>query len=449
VQLTQFSTLVDSAGTGSFTTTGNDSLSGTIPTGQSITVIGGASASGVLDLLGNVTNDGNLTLEDEAGGGAAELSNDAVADRMLTNKGTFTTEGASGDPVDINSDLVNDKKAVVTLGAVNTNEEGYANITNEGKFTVSAKDALDETGGSQASTTFTQGGGSLTNKGTILLNSADFAASGGTESGHPVQLTDFSGLIDSAGSGSYTLLGQSSLSGTIPTGQTVTVRGNSADGTANVDLAPNVTNDGTLILDSTSSADTAGIGYESNTNFTNNGTFDANGANGGNDVINTPFANDGRVTINALTVGDPYQTIANNGTFTITPNNEFETTGGSQAETDFNNQGTLDNEGSFILDNSTVNLNSSGTYEATFGASGDTPSTLSGVPSNSGDSGTVSLGGTLEIATVGTPSDGTQYAVVGGSTSVTDTTGTFASYEFGTQNYTVSYTSNGMTVTVS
>jgi hypothetical protein len=447
VQLTQFSTLVDSAGTGGFTATGNDSLRGTIPVGQSLTVTGGAT-SGTLTLLGNVTNDGSLTLQDGSGGGAAELSSDSVVGRMLKNYGDVTTSGASGDDVNISSDLTNEKGGTVTLGAVTTNEEPDFNITNDGKFTVSANDALDETGGSTATTTFTQGKGTLANHGTILLNSADFAASGGTESGNPVQLTDFSGLIDSAGSGSYNLLSQSSLSGTIPTGQTVTVRGNSTDGVANVGLAADVTNDGTLILDSTSSADTAEITNESGTTFTNDGTFDANGASGGSDFINAPFSNNGSVTVNALTVGEAYQTIANSGTFTITPNNEFETTGGSEATTSFNNQGTLDNEGSFILDNTTLNLNSSGTYEATFGAPEDTPSTLSG-PSVAGDIGTVSLGGTLEITTVGTPAIGTSFDVVGSNTSTTDTSGTFASYEFGSHNYTVSYSDPGVTATVS
>jgi hypothetical protein len=448
VQLTQFSTLVDSAGTGAFTATGNDSLRGTIPVGQSLTVIGG-STSGILTLLGNVTNDGSLTLQVGSGGSAAELSSDSVAGRMLKNYGDFSTSGAAGDDVDISSDLTNEKGGTVTLGAVTTNEEPSFNITNDGKFAVPVKETLDVIGGSESTTTFTQGKGTLANNGTILLNSADFAASGGTESGHPVQLTDFSGLIDSAGSGSYTLLGQSGLSGTIPTGQTVTVRGDSTDGVANADLASDVTNDGTFILDSTSAADTAGFTNDSNFNLTNNGTFDANGATGGSDLINAPFSNTGSVTINALTVGEAYQTIANNGTFTITPNNEFETTGGSEAATDFNNDGSLDNEGSFILDNTTINLNSSGTYEATFGAPKDTPSTLSGVPGNSGDIGTVNLGGTLEITTVGTPAVGTQYAVVGGSTAVTDTMGTFATTIFGTQHYTLSYTSNGVTATAS
>ena len=447
VQLTQFSTLSDSAGTGSFVTTGTNSLRGTIPTGQSLTVNGG-NTSGVLTLLGNVTNDGNLTLFDGSGGGDVELSNDSVTTRKLKNYGDFTVSGVPGADVDISSDLTNEIGATVTFGTVTTTEEPSCNIINDGTFTVPVKGTLDVIGGGEAGTTFTQSDGTLANNGTIRLTSADFAASGGTESGHPVQLTDGSGLIDSAGSGSYTLLAQSILSGTIPAGQTVTVRGTSTDGPAVVDLSTDVTNDGTLVLDSTSSFYTAEIANESNFNFTNNGTFHAHGTNGGTDIINTPFSNAGTVTINTLTEGKAYQTISNSGTFTIAPNMEFETSGGSGAATDFNNVGTLDNKGTFTLDDTTLNLDGSGTYEARFGAPNDTPSTLSG-PSVAGESGTVNVGGTLEIGTVGTPAVGTAFDVVGSSTSTTVTSGTFSSYEFGSESYTVSYSDSGVTATVS
>ena len=447
VQLTQMSTLIDSAGTGSFITTGTNNLRGTIPTGQSLTVTGG-NTSGVLTLLGTVTNDGDLTLLAGSGGGDVQLSNDSASGRRLKNYGDFGTSGDSGADVDISSDLTNEIGGTVTLGAAITNDEPSCDITNDGTFAVPVKDTLDVMGGSEAGTTFTQSNGTLANNGTIQVNSADFTASGGTESGHPVQLTDGSGLIDSAGSGSYTLLEQSSLSGTIPAGQSVTARGSSTDGSAAVDLATDVTNDGTLVLDSTSPAYTAEMTNESNFSLTNNGTLDGYGANGGTDIINTPLDNAGTVTINTLTEGEAYQTISNSGTFTINPNKEFETTGGSEEATDFDNEGTLDNKGTFTLDNTTLNLDGSGTYEARFGAPKATPSTLSG-PSVEGESGTVNLGGTLEISTVGTPPIGTSFDVVGSTTSTTVTSSTFSSYEFGSESYTVSYSDPGVTATVS
>ena len=43
----------------------------------------GGNTSGVLTLLGNVTNDGNLTLFDGSGGGDVEGSNDSVTTRKL------------------------------------------------------------------------------------------------------------------------------------------------------------------------------------------------------------------------------------------------------------------------------------------------------------------------------------------------------------------------------
>jgi hypothetical protein len=55
----------------------------------------------------------------------------------------------------------------------------------------------------------------------------------------------------------------------------------------------------------------------------------------------------------------------------------------------------------------------------------------------------------LEIATVGNPAVGTSFDVVGSNTSTTDTSGTFASFQFGSHSYTVSYVAPGVTATVS
>ena len=324
--------------------------------------------------------------------------------------------------------MTNEIGATVTFGTVTTTEEPSCNIINDGTFTVPVKGTLDVIGGGEAGTTFTQSDGTLANNGTIRFTSADFAASGGTESGHPVQLDRrlrahrqcWIGLVH-------------------PPRPVHSERHHPsrADGHRSWHehrrpgsryLSTDVTNDGTLVLDSTSSFYTAEIANESNFNFTNNGTFHAHGTNGGTDIINTPFSNAGTVTINTLTEGKAYQTISNSGTFTIAPNMEFETSGGSGAATDFNNVGTLDNKGTFTLDDTTLNPHGSGTYEARFGAPNDTPSTLSG-PSVAGESGTVNVGGTLEIGTVGTPAVGTAFDVVGSSTSTTVTSGTFSSYE--------------------
>jgi hypothetical protein len=446
IEVTDGSSLNDKAGAGGFTVTGTDDLSGTIPAGQTVTVVGAAS-DGVLNLVGNVTNRGTLIVNAQSTSSDAALDNNGTAGTTLTNDGTFETQGAAGDDVSIDVNLTNTAHGTVTIGATTTNEDPYANFTNTGTFTVSSGGGLYETGGSQGSTTFALEGGTLSNQGTMVLNSASFSASGGVESGNPVQLTDFSTLNDSGGHGSFSLMEVAGLSGTIPAGQTVTALGNAADGNADVELATDVINDGTFILDSTAAGDQASVntentGSDGDSTFTNNATFESTGSNGGSAVVNAPLTNDsgGTVSIDLNTTGEAYQTITNNGTFDIAQKVTFTTSGGSEAATNFTNNGTLDNRGTITL--SGTNFSNDGLYEVLFGNPNGASALVGG---GSGQTGVVALGGTLKITTAGSPPLGSTFAVVGDFTSVS---GTFSSVESGSDTYSLSYLSTGVTATL-
>lgn len=445
VELTQFSSLIDSAGAGSFTLLSNESLSGTVPVGQTVTVIGNSTdASGNTDLASNVINDGTFVLDSESSGDYAQLSStDEVY--SFTNNGTFEAIGSKKGTDHIAADVINNSGGAVSIGAAQTDEDAYANVTNNGTFVVTSSGGLYETGGSEESTTFTQSGGKLTNSGTMLLNSASFDESGGAESGNAVTLTDFSTLTDSAGTGTFSLMDNATLNGTIPAGQTVTVTGNSTAGVASANLGTNITNDGTFILDSEAAGDTAEVNGTGST-VTNNGTFESTASNGGSDIIDAPLTNDsgGAVTISALTDGDAYQTITNNGTLTVTSAGELLTMGGSEASTVFDNAGTIDNEGVIAI--SGANFNNNGTYEATFGVDTNDPSQLTG--GSAGNPGYIALGGILKIITVGSPATGTMFDVVGSSSTDTSVSGTFSSYQFGSEDYSVSYSSSEVTAEV-
>jgi hypothetical protein len=445
VELTQSSSLIDSAGAGSFSLFSNESLSGTVPVGQTVNVIGNSTdASASTDLASNVINDGTFVLDSESSGDYAQLSSTNEV-YSFTNNGTFDAIGSKKGTDHIATDLINNSGGAVSVAAAQTDENAYANVTNNGTFVVTSSGGLYETGGSQLSTTFTQSGGTLTDSGTILLNSASFDESGGAESGNAVTLTDFSTLTDSAGTGTFSLMDNATLNGTIPAGQTVTVTGNSTAGVASANLGTNVTNDGTFILDSEAAGDTAEVNGTGST-VTNNGTFESTASNGGSDIIDAPLTNDsgGTVTIGALTDGDAYQTITNNGILTVTAAGELLTAGGSEASTVFNNAGTIDNEGVIAI--SGANFNNSGTYEATFGVGTNDPSQLTG--GSAGNPGYIALGGTLKIITVGAPATGAMFNVVGSSTTDTSVSGTFASYQFGGEDYTVNYTSSEVTAEV-
>ena len=88
--------------------------------------------------------------------------------------------------------------------------------------------------------------------GTFNENSGTFTESGGAESGNPVGLTGGT-LADSAGTGAFLATGTITLSGVIPSGQTVTDDG--AGGSISLNMTSAVTVDGTLTLESGASGD--------------------------------------------------------------------------------------------------------------------------------------------------------------------------------------------------
>ena len=70
----------------------NDNLGGTIPSGQTVDIIGNPTYNSNTTLGANLTNDGTLEIDtlSTAGSGAAYLSGPS---HTVTNAGTFETEG--------------------------------------------------------------------------------------------------------------------------------------------------------------------------------------------------------------------------------------------------------------------------------------------------------------------------------------------------------------------
>ena len=93
-------------------------------------------------------------------------------------------------------------------------------VLNSGAFTVASGGTLALSTGSS----FTDAAGTLTVTGTLSELGGTFTQSGGTESGNPVALATAT-LAVSAGTGSFGFTGASTLTGTIPSGQTVRVEG--------------------------------------------------------------------------------------------------------------------------------------------------------------------------------------------------------------------------------
>ena len=353
-------TLADSAGAGSFTIENTDTLSGTIPSSQTVTVVGASGVNSIATLTANVTNDGTLILDSVPSGGYAELYNNGTAGVTLTNKGTFEAEGATSNPDYIEANLTNDSGGTVTISGETTDQNDDTLTTNNGSFTITAATQSVPAGDLvlTSSSSFTQGAGTLADSGALTLSGGTFTQSGGTESANAVGLFNGAALADSAGAGSFTIENTDTVSGTIPSGQMVTVVGASGVN-SNASLAgAGVTNDGTFVLDSVS-----GGGYADviGGNLTNDGTFETEGATSNDDYIEANLINNGTVTLGGVSNDQDEGTLTtNNGSFTVGSSAGLALTGGSSFT---QSAGTLTDTGAMTLSNGTF-TQSGGTESA-------------------------------------------------------------------------------------
>ncbi len=237
--------LIDSEGTGEFKLSGGCKLSGTVPAGQTVTVTGGAGIDSTTTLSGGapVTNDGTLVLDNPSGDGWAQLQGE-----RLINSGTLRSQVEGPDLDYLEVSLENTATGVVEVKSGELRQDQGTTTTNRAKGTISVKLA--------GTLAVTSGSGKLVNEGSVAdegaisISSATWTQSGGSETGNAVALSGAS-LIDSAGGGEFKLSGGCKLSGTIPSGQTVTVSGGSGiNSAATLSGGAPVTNDGTLVLDS-------------------------------------------------------------------------------------------------------------------------------------------------------------------------------------------------------
>ncbi len=297
ISLSNSSTLADSSGAGSFDLFGSDTLSGTIPAGQTVDAIGNPTNNTEVTLGTNVTNNGTFELDSEtASGSGYAILYQSSSDFTFTNSGTgtFETLGATISPDYLRSDITNDSGGTFTIDGADTAEDGGNGATtfaNDGTLSVGAGGGITVS----SSSSFTQSAGTLANSGSFTVSDGTFTQSGGTDSGNAISITS-SKLVDSAGGGSFNLFGSDTLSGTLPAGQTVDAIGNPTS-PVEVTLGTNVTNNGTFELDSlTTSGSGYAMLYQSSSDFTftnsGTGTFETLGATISPDYLRADITND-------------------------------------------------------------------------------------------------------------------------------------------------------------
>jgi hypothetical protein len=396
--------MVDSAGTGSFTFEAGVTLSGTIPSGQTVTVLGAAPGNSSTTLSGTVTNNGTLIL-DSSNGNWALINGSGTLD----NKGTLKTLQSAAGQRYFEAAIINEPAGTVEIASADTRQDANTLTTNKGAFTVDTGASLTFSSGSS----FTNSAGTLTANGSFAEVGGTFTASGGNEAGTNPVVIQSAALVDSAGTGSFVLQAGVALSGTIPSGQTVTVLG-AAPGNGTTTLTGGtVTNSGTLVLDS-SNGNYALINGDT---LDNKATLRTVQDAGGQRYFEAPITNEAGATIqinSADTRQDVGTVTANSGTLALGDGAHLVLSGGSSIT-----------ETASSITGATIDASPSiGT------------STMSG--------GTIGIASTFQVATVGSPSLGASYQPIVG----TALSGTFATLKYGTADYDTSYSASAVTLVV-
>jgi hypothetical protein len=396
-----YSTLVDSVGTGAFSLRGTSNLSGTIPAGQTVTLLGGPSGGTAVSLGGGtVVNNGTLIMD------STTAAYSLVQSGAITNNGSMVFGATAASPRYLRVAVTNSASGTMTVNSSNVIQDASTTTTNNGSFTINASGVLALTAGS----VFTNAA-PLTNSGALNLSGATFNQNAGSVSGNEVVIAS-STLVDSVGTGAFSLRGNSNLSGTIPAGQTVTLLGGPSVGTVISLGGGTVVNNGTLIMDSTD----ASYSLVQSGAITNNGSMVFGATTASPRYLRVPLTNSatGTIAVNSADVNqDAATAITNNGTLVVGDGGHLFLSAGS----------SIVNSGGATL--------------------GFTVNAGTGVSQITG--GPVTLGGSrLLINTIGSPVLSTVYTPVSAAT----VSGSFGSLEFGPKAYTVGTTASTVTVTV-
>lgn len=234
-------------------------------------------------LILNATGGGTAAGSEELGA-SAFLAGGPIEEHGQVE--TVVTDPKFDDRIKVNGLKIEPGASMqVSSGTLKFIEEGEGaypwSVTNEGTFTVAAGAAVTMQPSFAGDAAFTNDG-SLVNNGSITGSGTEWVQSGGSESGNEVVLQNASTLVDSAGTGTFLgNYGTLVLTGTIPAGQTVIVRGepfNYGGETYNTTGLSNgsteLTNDGTLVLNPTGSGETGGNVNVEPGSIHNNGVID-------------------------------------------------------------------------------------------------------------------------------------------------------------------------------
>jgi hypothetical protein len=281
-------------------------------------------------------------------GGDAVLMATNSSGAAIVNDGTIDAEssGPSWESIlNLGGTLTNAGKINVLSGTLDlSGASPYMTATNDGTINVESGAAIAMHAGDGSSFT---NAGIYNDAGTTTVGGTMHWNAGGTVTGSPIQLRNYSGaptLVDSlaGGPGTYVFDNSGYMTGAIPAGQTVEAQGtgggDGTDTTINFDNTT-VTNNGTLILDapgaSTSSGGSATL-YGGTVN--NYGTLQTSVEDPSyHDELQVTLNNEAGGTVKVLsgTVDQENGDLAtNSGLWQIAPGATYEMNGGGFTNTD-------------------------------------------------------------------------------------------------------------------
>jgi hypothetical protein len=220
--------------------------------------------------------------------------------------GTFNWTDAnnwSGLAVPGAADDVTISTTVTSPITISSGTQSINSLTDTSAALVLSGGSLSLAASSSTNKNLTVSGGTLTPSGGLTVSSATVNFNGGTSGG---TVTILSGTLaigaGSTGAGNFVLQGADTLSGTVAAAQTLWVQGSSNVGFATLTTSGNVTNHGTIRMESVigSYTDTLSIGNNTITNAAD-GIIQVNAGSGGARAINGNLTNLGSVNVGAAT----------------------------------------------------------------------------------------------------------------------------------------------------
>ena len=306
--------------TGSYRLRGSTAINGDIAAGQTVTVRGEPSFNSSTTSEDGVTNSGTLRF-DSTTFATANLTGSGAGAFINNAGGQIVIERGIGGGRTMSWNLTNN--GAVTVNADATFARVGGQYANNGSFNVGAGDTLNYNGSGQL---FSQNAGTLTvdPTGTFEAINAGFTHQGGTVVGE-VLLTGNGGTstlnLTGGTTGAYRLRGTTAITGTIASGQSVTVRGEPSYNSS-VTTTDALVNSGSLTLTSVTFA-TANLSAGGGGSFVNSasGAVAIQTGSGGARVFSAALSNAGLFNAAAsqgVSLGRAGAAHSNSGQFVIT-----------------------------------------------------------------------------------------------------------------------------------